>query len=212
VTACATADRAMALAHGRLVMRANFSAAACWGRLMSYWKSFGLGIFAGVCLLSETTGSAQAQCTTCAVEFSGKGSTNLGSLPASEYLPAFQYSIALSINNTGQAVGYSTLNIGSGGPFATEWSGGKIIDLGLGAAYGINNAGQAVGYSPIEDPHATEWSGGNAINLGGCRDSSLALRTESTVPVRRWDTAMLASRTAPSSITPRSGAAATLST
>jgi probable HAF family extracellular repeat protein len=134
---------------------------------MSHWKKFGLAIFAAGCLLNETTDPAHAQCTTCAIEFSGGGGTNLGSLPASEYLPASMYSIALSINNTGQAVGYSTLNIGSGGPFATEWNGGRIINLGLGAAYGINNAGQAVGYSPIEDPHATEWSGGNATNLGG---------------------------------------------
>jgi hypothetical protein len=39
---------------------------------MSYWKSSGLAIFASVCLLGETTGSAHAQCNGgCAVEWSG---------------------------------------------------------------------------------------------------------------------------------------------
>ena len=29
---------------------------------MSHWKSSGLAVFAAVCLLGETTGSAHAQC------------------------------------------------------------------------------------------------------------------------------------------------------
>jgi hypothetical protein len=50
---------------------------------MSYWKSFGLALFAVVCLLGETTGSARAQCTSCATEWSGGAVINLGGLPGS---------------------------------------------------------------------------------------------------------------------------------
>lgn len=48
--------------------------------------------------------------------------------------------------------------------FATEWSGGHVINLGPGEALSINNASQAVGYSGV---NATEWSGGSVINLRG---------------------------------------------
>jgi uncharacterized membrane protein len=44
---------------------------------------------------------------------------------------------------------------------ATEWSGGKVINLPgltISQAYGINDAGQVVGFSG--GIRATEWSGG----------------------------------------------------
>jgi probable HAF family extracellular repeat protein len=64
---------------------------------------------------------------------------------------------ALGINNVGQVVGTS-------GSSAVEWSGGREINLGLGAANAINDAGQVVG---MNDGSATEWSHGRVVNLGG---------------------------------------------
>jgi uncharacterized membrane protein len=58
---------------------------------------------------------------------------------------------------------------------ATEWSNGRVIDLGgLPSSYGygsvadsINDAGQVVGYTFVSGPEvATEWSGGHVILLG----------------------------------------------
>jgi uncharacterized membrane protein len=92
---------------------------------MSPWKSSGLAIFAVVCLLGETTGSAHAQCdsyvATCATEWSGDSVINLGGLPGSAS------SGAVSINDLGQAVGESFVG---GAETATEWSGGNVINLG----------------------------------------------------------------------------------
>ena len=65
---------------------------------MSRLKSFGLSIFAAVCLLGETAGSAHAQY---AVEWSGGGVINLRGLPGATY------SIAYGLNDFGQAVGSS---------------------------------------------------------------------------------------------------------
>jgi uncharacterized membrane protein len=137
---------------------------------MSYWKSFGLAIFATVCLLWETIGSANAQCaftapaTTCATDWSGSGAVNLGALSGSTS------SFANAINDAGQAVGYSVSpgSFGFSTAYATEWSGGSIIFLAplpgatSSGAYGVNNAGQVVG---ISDGVATEWSGGSAISI-----------------------------------------------
>jgi hypothetical protein len=81
---------------------------------MSHWKSFAIGIFAAACLLSETTAFAQAQCTTCAPEWSGGSAINLGVLPVGE--PGTQFSVATGINNAGQAVGYSSGHAVSGTP------------------------------------------------------------------------------------------------
>ena len=66
---------------------------------MSYWKSFGVAIFAAAWLLGEATGSAQAQCTSsgCATEWSGGSAINLGGLLLG--------SQAFSINDAGQVVG-----------------------------------------------------------------------------------------------------------
>jgi probable HAF family extracellular repeat protein len=56
--------------------------------------------------------------------------------------------------------------------FATEWAGGRIIDLGglpgstTSQAFGINDAGQVVGLSVVDGvDYATEWSHGHIINL-----------------------------------------------
>jgi hypothetical protein len=48
----------------------------------------------------------------------------------------------------------------------TEWSDGRVINLGGDQAYGINNAEQVVGQSGF---YAAEWTGGNVINPGACR-------------------------------------------
>jgi probable HAF family extracellular repeat protein len=139
---------------------------------VSLCKSSGLGIFAAVCLLGETTGLAHAQCapsssTTCATEWSSGSGVNLGGLQG------FTESAANSINNAGQIVGYSDAEP-EGITFATEWSGGKVTDLGglpgspFSRANSINDAGRAVGSSQVGDfNHAVEWSGGTVISLGG---------------------------------------------
>jgi hypothetical protein len=72
--------------------------------LMSHWKSFGLALFAAVCLLGAGTGLALAKCDPCAIEWSGGSVINLGGLPGSTQ------SVAQSINAAGQAVGDSTVN------------------------------------------------------------------------------------------------------
>jgi probable HAF family extracellular repeat protein len=79
-----------------------------------------------------------------ATEWSGGSIIDLGGLPGSFG------SVAQSINDAGQAVGYSFFV--DGRERATEWSGGSIIDLGglpgslyQSVAYSINAAGQAVG-------------------------------------------------------------------
>jgi probable HAF family extracellular repeat protein len=56
---------------------------------------------------------------------------------------------------------------------ATEWSDGRVINLGgesdNSVAFGINDRGQVVGLSRFglsDMDYATEWSHGNVINLG----------------------------------------------
>jgi hypothetical protein len=129
-------------------LRASFSAAALWGEIMWLCKTSGQAIFAVVCLLGETMGSAYAQCPPfppppfCATEWSGGSIIDLGRLPGSTE------SAALGVNDVGQVVGQSVV----GGIFvATEWSGGSVINLGglPGArnsfAAAINDAGQLRG-------------------------------------------------------------------
>jgi probable HAF family extracellular repeat protein len=129
-----------------------------WEGLMSYWKSFGLALFAAVCLLSETFSSAHAQ-GIFATEWSGGTATKLASPGDSR---------ALGINDAGVVVGSDVGDFGF--ETALEWNGGAAIDLGglpgseHSIAGGINNAGQVVGLS---SDTATEWSGGSIINLGG---------------------------------------------
>src|ERR1700722_9007704 len=106
---------------------------------MSYWKSFGLAIFAAICLLGVTASSVSAQCVVgCATEWSHGSAADLGSLPGSID------SIANSINNVGQVVGYSSNGFLT---YATKWSHGSAINLGSlpdsaeGIASSINDAG-----------------------------------------------------------------------
>jgi hypothetical protein len=47
--------------------------------------------------------------------------------------------------------------------YATEWTGGNIINLGLGVANGINDSGEVAGTSGLG---ATIWSQGQVIGLG----------------------------------------------
>ena len=107
------------------------------------------------------TGSAQAQA------FSA---TELGSLPGNGG------DQATGINNFGQVVGYTNLDCSDDGcltTYATEWRGGKVINLrGLpgttfSTADAINNSGQVVGSSDARVGfRATERSGGKIMNLG----------------------------------------------
>ena len=107
------------------------------------------------------TGSAQAQAFR---------ATELGSLPDSGG------DQATGINNSGQVVGYTNLDCSDDGcltTYATEWRGGKVINLrGLpgttfSTADAINSSGQVVGSSEARVGfRATEWSGGKIINLG----------------------------------------------
>ena len=112
---------------------------------MSVRNAFALAIFAVVPLLGEAAGPAQAQCTLCAIEWSGGRVTSLGSLLGATY------SQAKSINDAGLAVGYTQIGGPVGPHYATEWSGGKAVLLpGLpGSTYseanGVNNGGLAVG-------------------------------------------------------------------
>jgi uncharacterized membrane protein len=69
---------------------------------------------------------------------------------SSRSLPGSFGSMANSINNAGQAVGFSFIR-GDLSVQATEWSGGSVIDLRTlpgsfgGAVSSINDAGRAVG-------------------------------------------------------------------
>lgn len=84
-------------------------------------------------------------------------------------------SVATSINNSGQIVGYSYVNYFT--EHATEWNGTTATDLGtLGGnytnsrAFSINDIGQVVGNSyntnyPVAQ-HAALWNGTTATDLG----------------------------------------------
>jgi hypothetical protein len=91
---------------------------------MLHWKSFGLVVFAAVCLLTQTTGSAQAQCNPlgniCATEWSDGSVINLGGLPSSTQ------SAGSSINDAGEVVGFSVVD---GVETATEWNHDSVINL-----------------------------------------------------------------------------------
>jgi probable HAF family extracellular repeat protein len=97
-------------------------------------------------------------------------------------------SVAQSINNAGQAVGYTEMRSNPVvQPYcATEWSHGHVINRGglpgytNSFAYGINDSGQAVGYSLFVSggfgvDYATEWSHGRVIDLGGSGSIALGI-------------------------------------
>ncbi len=97
-------------------------------------------------------------------------------------LPGSSLSEALSINDSGQVIGFSVVD---GVTYATEWSGGSIINLGglpgfaLSAATDMNNAGQTVGESngsPAPEP--STWTmmliGFAGLGLAGHRRAKAA--------------------------------------
>src|ERR1700733_2702057 len=117
-------------------------------------KASGLFIFIGLCLIGNINDSARAQSPSVATEWSSGNAISLGGLPG------FTSSRAQDINDVGQAVGNSVVG---GVEYATEWSGGRVFNLGVGLAAGVNDIGQVVGQS---GGVATEWSDGSVIKLG----------------------------------------------
>jgi probable HAF family extracellular repeat protein len=94
---------------------------------------------------------------------------DLGSLSSSF---GSNYSEALSVNDAGDAVGYSLASVTA--YHATYWHNGTITDLGtlpgdtVSKAWGINNRGQIVGTSGtagIEAQHAVLWQNGQIYDL-----------------------------------------------
>jgi probable HAF family extracellular repeat protein len=86
--------------------------------------------------------------------------------------PAETSSVAWDINDSGLVAGYS-YNRQNGAVYATEWTGGSVVQLPSLAgstssmASAINNLGQMVGWSSDGvQQYATEWSGGSVVNLG----------------------------------------------
>jgi uncharacterized membrane protein len=113
---------------------------------------------------------------TFATEWSAGSAVQLGSLPVT------RSSGAEGINDVGQVVGSSLVGgyyvqneLVGAVAYATEWSGGTVINLGglpgstASLALGINNAGLAVGYSMFGGVNgvsqATEWSAGKVISV-----------------------------------------------
>jgi uncharacterized membrane protein len=77
-------------------------------------------------------------------------------------LPGYPTSEAEGIDGAGQVVGYSFDRFAV---YATEWSGGSVINLGglpgdhvESVAYGINDFGQVVGYSLLVVPEPSTWA------------------------------------------------------
>jgi probable HAF family extracellular repeat protein len=88
----------------------------------------------------------------------------------------------VSINDSGQVVGFSVVD---GVTYATEWSGGSVINLGslpdaaYSAATDINNAGQTVGESNGSSvPEPSTWAmmlaGFAGLGLAGSRRAKAA--------------------------------------
>jgi probable HAF family extracellular repeat protein len=98
-----------------------------------------------------------------ATEWNGGNIIDLSGLPGSND------NLAYSINDAGQAVGFS---YDSNVAYVVEWSGASVTKLGLGVGYSINDAGQVVGQS---GDFAAEWSDGNVIDLGGLPDSNASV-------------------------------------
>jgi probable HAF family extracellular repeat protein len=87
--------------------------------------------------------------------------------------------IFAAVGLLGGTAGSAYAECTSGYSCATEWSAGKIINMGglpnsvFNSATAINDVGQAVGYSAVGGVgYATQWSGGNVINLGGLPGST----------------------------------------
>jgi probable HAF family extracellular repeat protein len=107
-------------------------------------------------------------------------------------LPGSSLSEAESINDSGQVVGFSVVD---GVTYATEWSGGGVINLGglpgatFSAADGINNLGQIVGESDGSSvPEPSTWAimllGFAGLGLAGYRRAKRDDATPALGPAR----------------------------
>jgi probable HAF family extracellular repeat protein len=119
-----------------------------------------------------------------ATEWSHGKIINLGGLAPPSQVDFLQSSVANGINDIGQVVGSSTIGVLNVGftEVATEWSDGKVINLGGlpgsadSVAQSINDAGQVVGASTVGGTSiATEWSHGSVIDLGGLPGSTFSI-------------------------------------
>jgi probable HAF family extracellular repeat protein len=132
----------------------------------------------GVNSIGQVVGAATTSAPTLTHAFLWSGAMqDLGALPG------YNSSVARSVNDSGQVVGYSfhdnndnifniTDNVNEAEGRATLWSGSSgMQDLGTlpgmtqSQAYGINNKGQVVGYSFnfVEDSRAFLWSSGSGM-------------------------------------------------
>lgn len=110
-------------------------------------------------------------------DVTGRGDSNKaylyrnGVLQTLGALPGGTLSEGLSINATGEVVGYSDLDPREGGSHAFHYANGVMRDLGgLGGnsrAWDINDSGQIVGQSDTLDNarHATLWNAGRVYDL-----------------------------------------------
>ncbi|MEG3862211.1 DUF3466 family protein [Microcoleus sp. herbarium12] len=93
-------------------------------------------------------------------------------------LPGYDGSIAYDINDSGQAIGYSS-NSTLKQSHATLWSNGQVTDLGtlggnMSAAIAINNKGQVAGYDTVggngTPSHGFIWEDGEMADLNSLID------------------------------------------
>jgi hypothetical protein len=118
------------------------------------WKSDPLmAIFAVVCLLCKTTGSAYAQCdiTQCATEWSGDSVISLGGLPG------FTSSIAHGINDAGKGVGFSEFGPPPPPPSMTvpESSTWAMMLIGFAGLAFAGYRGAQAGHAPLRTLSST---------------------------------------------------------
>jgi probable HAF family extracellular repeat protein len=112
---------------------------------------------------------------------------DLGWLPLGGLTPAFQNISATGINDSGQIVGVSPLQLGAPSYAALTraflWQSGAIHDLGAindsnSAAFAINVNGAVTGSSSTNGgTHAALWNAGTIADLGSCQGANTAKGT-----------------------------------